>query len=67
MIRTRVLGGGNEYDIRVDSDANLIVILCMVLTINTRDYDEDRQNTVSINFGNLGPEARTFDEDWEPR
>ncbi len=64
---TVVLGGGNEYDIRMDRDVNLMVIVCMVLTINTEDYDEDKQNLISINIGRIGPEARTFDETWEPR
>jgi uncharacterized protein YxjI len=62
-----VFGGGNEYDIRMDSDANLMVIVCMVLTINTADYDGDQQDLISVNWGNIGPEARAFDECWEPR
>jgi hypothetical protein len=64
---TVVFGGGNKYDIRMDSDANLMVIVCMVLTINTKDYDDDKQNLLSVDFGNFGHEARAFDEDWEPR
>jgi len=59
-------GSGNEYDIRMDSDADLLVVLCIVLTINTEDYD-DHQDTVTIDFGHIGPEARAFDETWEPR
>ena len=51
----------------MDRDVNLMVIVCMVLTINTEDYDEDKQNLISINIGRIGPEARTFDETWEPR
>lgn len=62
-----VFAGGNEYDVRVDSDANLMLILCMVLTINTEDYDDDKQDMISVDLGNFGPEARPFDESWEPR
>ena len=62
-----VFGSGNEYDVRMDRDADLLVILCMVLTINTEDYDDDGQNSVTVNFGSLGPQARTFDENWQPR
>jgi len=60
-----VWGNGNEYQIQMDSDADLIVILCIVLTINSGDDQNDE--TVTIDFGNIGPEARPFDESWEPR
>jgi len=59
------LGNGNEYEIRMDSDADVIVILCIVLTMNSAD--DSNKETVTIDFGNIGPEARPFDESWEPR
>lgn len=61
-----VLGKGNEYDVRMDSDADLIVVLCMVLTINTAEHDND-DSTVTIDFGSIGPQERPFDTEWEPR
>ena len=61
-----VFGKGNEYSIRMNSDADLIVVLCLVLTINSTE-DDDNDATVTIDFGNIGPEERKFDEDWEPR
>jgi hypothetical protein len=60
-----VIGKGNKYELRVDSDANLIVILCMELTINASE-DDDKKKSVTIDFGNLGPEDKPFDSNWEP-
>lgn len=58
-------GNGNEYEIEMDSDADLIVILCIVLTMNSSD--DKNSETVTIDFGNVGSEARPFDESWQPR
>lgn len=61
-----VFGKGNEYSISMNSDADMIVILCIVLTINATQDDDDDAG-VTIDFGNVGPQERKFDEDWEPR
>jgi hypothetical protein len=58
-------GNGNEYDVRMDADADVLVMSCIVLTINSGDDQNDE--TVTIDFGNIGPEARPFDESWQPR
>jgi hypothetical protein len=34
--------------------------------VNTADND-DNQATINIDFGNIGPEDRPFDQSWEPR
>jgi uncharacterized protein YxjI len=61
-----VLGSGNNYEIRMDSDADALLIACMVITINSAEFDDDKES-VSIDFGNIGPQGRRFDEAWEPR
>ena len=60
-----VIGKGNEYDVRVDRDANLPVVICMVLVLNTEE-DDDEHETVTVDFGNIGPEEIPFDESWQP-
>ncbi|HWF91974.1 MAG TPA: hypothetical protein VN684_06800 [Terriglobales bacterium] len=60
-----VFGRSNQYNICLNHDANAMVIACMVLALNTSDY-EDNQTSIMIDFGNLGPEARSFDESWKP-
>lgn len=62
-----VLGKGNEYEIRMDADADALLIACMVLSISLAEDNGDDRSTATIDLGNLGPEARPFDESWEPR
>lgn len=61
-----VLGKGNEYAVSMNSDADIVVIACIVLTINATQ-DDDNDAGVTIDFGNVGPQERKFDESWEPR
>jgi hypothetical protein len=37
----------------------------MVLTMNMLEKGDDTAS-VTIDFGNIGPEERPFDESWEP-
>lgn len=62
-----VLGSGNQYTVRADSDADALLIICMVLSISMAEDTGDDRNTVTVDFGNIGSEARPFDESWEPR
>jgi uncharacterized protein YxjI len=59
------LGAGDSYEIRLNDDANLLVIICMTLTIDSLDFD-DESATVTYDFGNVGPEERPFDASCEP-
>ena len=60
-----VVGNGNEYSIQMDFDANPTVVVCMMLTVNSSDDKND--NSVTIDFGNIGPQERQFDSSWRPR
>jgi hypothetical protein len=42
-----------------------IVVICMVLALNTSENSDD-DATVTYDFGNVGPEAKPFDNPWEP-
>ena len=61
------IGKGQRYDARINSDADVIVVTCMILTLNTADGEDDDDATVTINFGNIGPEERPFDASWSPK
>jgi hypothetical protein len=58
-------GKGNRYELLINDDADLIVVLCMILGFNTANED-DKEDTVTYDFGNIGPEDRPFDESWQP-
>ena len=60
-----VVGKGNQYDVRINRDANEIVVICMVLALNTSENSDDNA-TVTYDFGDVGPEAKPFDNSWEP-
>jgi hypothetical protein len=57
---------GRRYEVLMDADANVMLVACMVLALNTSKRHDDR-DIVNIQFGWIGPEARAFDESWEPR
>jgi uncharacterized protein YxjI len=59
------IGAGDCYEIRMNDDANLIVIICITLAIDCSLFSDDSA-TVTYDFGNIGPEERTFDDSREP-
>jgi hypothetical protein len=61
-----VIGDGNEYDICMNHDADVVVIACMVLAMNTADNDDKQDSTFNIDFGSIGPQDRAFDDAWVP-
>ena len=59
------IGQGDRYDIRMNEDGNVIIVICLALTVDAAENENDRA-TVTFDFGNIGPEDRPFDESWEP-
>ena len=57
-------GQGNKYEIRLNSNANAIVIVCMVLALNTSESGDDNA-TVTYDFGQ-SMEEQPYDESWQP-
>lgn len=62
-----VVGRGNEYSVRMDSDADLIVLLCMILTYNSDSQNSQDVSITRIDFGRFGLEGKAWDANWEPR
>ena len=59
------IGSGDTYHIRVDEDADLLVVICLALTVDT-STSEDKDTTITFDLGNFGPEDRPFDKAWKP-
>lgn len=59
------VGQGNQYEIVLNSNANALVIVCMVLALNTSDGN-DGNGTITYDFGHMGPEEQPYDESWRP-
>jgi len=59
------IGKGDRYEIRMNDDANLIIVICLALTVDASENEDDAA-TVTFDFGNIGPEDRPCDKSWEP-
>jgi hypothetical protein len=59
------IGSGDQYEIRVNDDANLMVVICIVLAIDLSE-NEGNNTSITYHFGNIGREDRPFDKTWEP-
>ena len=60
-------GKGHRYEIRMDNDADLTVVVCMVLALSVGEDNGDEQSTVNFDFGNIGFQGREIDDSWEPK
>jgi uncharacterized protein YxjI len=56
----------DRYEIRMNDDANLVLVICMALVIDCGEIEDDSGGTVTIDLGSLGPEERSFDKSWQP-
>ena len=52
------IGKGYRYDIRMNQDANSVLVTCLVLVAGAMNYEDADAAS--------GSEARPFDEAWEP-
>lgn len=53
------IGKGDEYEIRMNDDANLVVVICLARIIDSAE-NKDNDATVTYDFGNVGPEDRAI-------
>lgn len=60
------IGNGREFDLRLNSNADIPLVIAMVLCSNTEDGNDESEATITYDFGHLGPEDRKFDEAWRP-
>jgi hypothetical protein len=59
-----VIGKGDRYEIRVNRDEDALLVICIAIIIDA--LEGAHSETVTIDLGNVGPEAKAFDEAWEP-
>ena len=60
------IGGTDRYEIQMNDDANLVVIICMALVIDCGELEDETAGTITVDLGSLGPEERSFDRSWKP-
>jgi uncharacterized protein YxjI len=67
IVKNRVvLGNGNRYDIRMNHDAEPLVIAAMVLAVNTAEREDEKRDAVTFDLGNIGGQERPWDDSWRP-
>jgi hypothetical protein len=64
---TDPLVSGDKYIIFADSDADFELLMAFCLVLDNRQSTGSDGAGVAIDFGNIGKEARKFDENWQPK
>jgi len=59
------IGSGNEYQVRINSDADPLIVTAMVLAFNSSKED-DKKGALTVDVGYMGLEAKPFDSSWQP-
>jgi uncharacterized protein YxjI len=49
------IGKGDRYEIRMNGDADAVIVICLALTIDASENEKD-DTTVTYDFGSIGPE-----------
>ncbi|QNR25153.1 LURP-one-related/scramblase family protein [Croceimicrobium hydrocarbonivorans] len=58
---------GDNYKIVANDDCDPGLLICFVLIWDNFFSSKSEGNTVTFDFGNIGLEARKFDENWIPK
>ena len=58
---------GDNYKIIADNDSDYELIILFCLIIDNFFSKNNNGNTVTIDFGNIGPQDRKFDPTWQPK
>ena len=58
---------GDNYRIVADDDCNYELVIGFCLIIDSQYSNDDDGNTVTVDFGNVGPQAKEFDHLWRPK
>jgi uncharacterized protein YxjI len=58
---------GDNYKIIANSTCDRELLISFCLVIDNYFSDDHDGNTVTINIGSIGPQAKKFDPNWEPK
>ena len=57
---------GDNYKITADDDCEVDLLIGFCLIHDNTSSTKNNNSVLTFDFGNIGPEARKFDEDWRP-
>ncbi len=58
---------GDNYKMISDKDADIELLISFCLIIDNSSSNDDEGNALTIDLGNIGPQARKFDTGWQPK
>lgn len=58
---------GDNYKIIADNDSDYELIITFCLILDSTYSNNSKRSTVTIDFGNIGFQARKFDTTWQPK
>jgi uncharacterized protein YxjI len=58
---------GDNYKIIADKDCDHELIISFCLIIDNTQSNDNGGNTLTIDVGNIGPQAKKFDPTWQPK
>ncbi len=62
-----VIGTGNTISLRMNSDAEVLLLACMAIAVNTTRSKNEKQAGINFDMGNMAGQGRSHDETWQPR
>jgi uncharacterized protein YxjI len=61
-----VIGDGHEYAIRMNADADVALLSCMVIAMSSSHHNALSGSKDTLDLSHIGFEDRRFDEYWAP-
>lgn len=58
---------GDNYKITADKDCDIDLIISFCLIVDNFSYNDKDGNTVTYDLGNIGFQAKKFDNSWHPK
>ncbi|HLL43399.1 MAG TPA: hypothetical protein VK369_09685 [Segetibacter sp.] len=58
---------GDNYKIIAENNSDYELIIAFCLIIDNYSSNDKGNNTITIDFGHIGPQARPFDSTWQPK
>ena len=58
---------GDNYKLIANKDSEIELLICFCLIMDNAKSQNDEGNTMTYDFGNIGPQAKKFNPNWKPK
>jgi uncharacterized protein YxjI len=56
---------GDNYKLVANNNVDIELLICFCLIMDNKTSQNNKGNTVTIDFGHIGPQAKKFDSNWK--